>query len=205
MIKVMLLSLLTWIGYLLAVSGLLGLWKWRMRALRLAGIGVALVMVGWFWPDYDYSEEHALEVRAPKERVYEAIKGVTVEEVALFRTLTTIRSFGRNRAVMDKVSKKPLLEVMVLSGFKITSDQPGHGLVVKARPALGMSTDADMSIEESSPGMCVVRTKTMVTETADGAARRFAPYWRTIYPGSWLLRITWLQAIKKRAEAGSPA
>ncbi|GEM_PF-4642145 len=200
----MLLSFLTWCGYVGIVLGLLGAWKWRGKALKLAGLGVVLVMIGWFWPNYDYSELHSLEVKAPKEQVYAAVKEVTMGEVALFRTLITIRSFGRARG-LDTAAKLPLLDVMVRSGFKITSDEPGKGLVVKARPMLGMSTDADMSIEEVSPGTCRVSTRTIVTETSPGAARRFAPYWRTIYPGSWVLRITWLQAIKKRAEAPSPA
>jgi hypothetical protein len=33
--------------------------------------------------------------------------------------------------------------------------------------------------------------------------RRFAPYWRTILPGSSILRVTWLRAIARRAESES--
>ncbi len=32
------------------------------------------------------------------------------------------------------------------------------------------------------------------------ARRRFACYWRVIYPGSALIRRMWLRAVKKRAE-----
>jgi len=32
---------------------------------------------------------------------------------------------------------------------------------------------------------------------------RFAAYWRVIYPGSALIRVMWLRAIKQRAEAAS--
>ena len=43
-------------------------------------------------------------------------------------------------------------------------------------------------------------TETRVFATDEAAARRFTPYWRTIFPGSWVLRVTWLQAIERRAE-----
>ncbi|MFL6200136.1 MAG: hypothetical protein ACJ76J_13235 [Thermoanaerobaculia bacterium] len=32
-----------------------------------------------------------------------------------------------------------------------------------------------------------------------GARRRFAAYWRIIYPGSAFIRIMWLKAIRERA------
>jgi hypothetical protein len=45
-------------------------------------------------------------------------------------------------------------------------------------------------------------TETRVFATDDHARRRFAAYWRTIYPGSALIRRMWLRAIRVRAEAG---
>ena len=47
-------------------------------------------------------------------------------------------------------------------------------------------------------------TDTRVHATSDDARRRFAAYWRVIYPGSSLIRRTWLAAIRKRAEASAP-
>jgi hypothetical protein len=41
------------------------------------------------------------------------------------------------------------------------------------------------------------RTHVFATDTA---RRRFALYWRIIYPGSAFIRRMWLQAIKRRAE-----
>jgi hypothetical protein len=46
-------------------------------------------------------------------------------------------------------------------------------------------------------------TETRIFATDDAARRRFASYWRVIYPGSALIRRTWLQAIRRRAEASS--
>ena len=47
-------------------------------------------------------------------------------------------------------------------------------------------------------------TETRVFATDGATARRFAVYWRLIYPGSSLIRRMWLAAIRKRAE-GAPA
>jgi hypothetical protein len=44
-------------------------------------------------------------------------------------------------------------------------------------------------------------TQTRIEGTDAGARIRFGAYWRLIYPGSALLRRTWLLAIKRRAEA----
>ncbi len=43
-------------------------------------------------------------------------------------------------------------------------------------------------------------TETRVFATDSRARRRFAVYWRVIYPGSALIRRSWLDAIKRRAE-----
>jgi len=59
-------------------------------------------------------------------------------------------------------------------------------------------------ITDEGNGWVRLDTETRVVATSDGARRRFAAYWRVIYPGSSLLRRTWLAAIRKRAEAGTP-
>jgi hypothetical protein len=48
-----------------------------------------------FAPVYQFSEFHSIRIAAPKERVYRALKVVTADEIALFRTLTSLRRFGR--------------------------------------------------------------------------------------------------------------
>ncbi|MFI5167541.1 MAG: hypothetical protein ACHQQS_13065 [Thermoanaerobaculales bacterium] len=47
-------------------------------------------------------------------------------------------------------------------------------------------------------------TETRVAATDAGARRALATYWRVIYPGSSLIRTTWLAAIKQRAERSLP-
>ena len=44
-------------------------------------------------------------------------------------------------------------------------------------------------------------TETRVFANAPAARRRFAAYWRAIYPGSALIRRMWLRAVERRATA----
>ena len=52
-------------------------------------------------------------------------------------------------------------------------------------------------------GWTRLTTETRVFATDAHAKRRFAAYWRLIYPGSSLIRRTWLAAIRRRAEVPS--
>ncbi len=56
-------------------------------------------------------------------------------------------------------------------------------------------------IEDAGLGACTVTTETRVYATDASTSRRFAGYWRVIYPGSALIRRMWLRAIKHRAES----
>jgi len=49
----------------------------------------------------------------------------------------------------------------------------------------------------------LLRTETRVFANGARARRRFAWYWRLIYPGSSLIRYAWLRAIAKRVVRSS--
>jgi hypothetical protein len=55
-------------------------------------------------------------------------------------------------------------------------------------------------IADAGNGWTQLTTETRVYCTDREALRRFAPYWRVIYPGSALIRRMWLAAIRERAE-----
>jgi hypothetical protein len=52
-------------------------------------------------------------------------------------------------------------------------------------------------------GSTLLRTETRVATTDEHARRSFGRYWRFVYPGSALIRIAWLRAIRRRAERNS--
>lgn len=71
-------------------------------------------------------------------------------------------------------------------------------------PGFALAT-MNFRIEDAGPGACTVTTETRVYATDAPTRRRFAGYWRVIYPGSALIRGMWLGAIKRRAESADRA
>ena len=155
-----------------------------------------------------------------------AIRAVSADEIALFQTLTWLRRFGRSgpESILNAPEHQPIIDVATKTGFLLLQDQPREvvigAIVVRppgtSRPnqfaaddykqlALPGFAKATMTfrIEEQSGGMSRVVTETRVFATDRAALGRFTPYWRVIFPGSAILRITWLRAIKARAERAS--
>src|SRR5438105_15182133 len=55
-------------------------------------------------------------------------------------------------------------------------------------------------VEDATNGEIVLTTETRIYATDASTKRKFAAYWRTIYPASALIRVMWLRAIRHRAE-----
>lgn len=180
-----------------------------------------------FAPEYQFHEFHETRVQATPGEVYQAIQNVTAEEIQLFRTLTWLRSPRRGpqtpESILNPSAQRPILEVATTSGFLKLAEAPGREIVVGAvvvappgtrrprtgfgppefaalnRPGFAKAT-MNFRVEDQGGGWCRVTTETRVFATDPQARRRFAAYWRTIYPGSSLIRHQWLKAIRKRAE-----
>lgn len=208
----------------------LGLNRRRSGAIVL-GAGVACAIVGFglpaplvrvaaahtrldaVMPVYHFHEVHEVRVKAPPPRILEAVRGVTAGEIRLFRTLTWIRSprlGARSReSILDAPENKPILDVALRSGFvELGGDdrEVVFGSLLRLSPsATGAPRHArtamNFLVEEETGGWSRLSTETRVLGSDDGARRSFALYWRTIYPGSALIRRMWLQAVKRRAEA----
>jgi hypothetical protein len=208
----------------LAVLGLglmlLG-WSLPARELRVARPRTRL---DEFAPDYQFYEVHSLRVAAPPERVFRSIKAVTADEITFFRTLVWIRRFGRPgpESILNVPEHVPVLEVATRTTFLLLAEEPDREIVIgtlvlappgtrredfltpgtfKAleRPGFAKAT-MNFLIEPDGAGGSRVSTETRVFATSAASRRRFAAYWRTIYPGSALIRRMWLAAIKRRAE-----
>ena len=64
-----------------------------------------------------------------------------------------------------------------------------------------MSWEGRLALRYARDGeRTVVTTETRIATTDERARRRFARYWRLVHPGSALIRIDWLRAIRRRAE-----
>ena len=55
-------------------------------------------------------------------------------------------------------------------------------------------------IQETGPESCVLSTETRVYATDPASLRKFARYWRMIYPGSAVIRRMWLRAIRANGD-----
>jgi hypothetical protein len=113
---------------------------------------------------------------------------------------------------------------MLASGFLFLAEGPGRREVVGGevgqmwKPLGGSAPairDARQFVAFEEPGYAKVAmnffvepadggtrltTETRVMTTDAVSRRRFALYWRVIYPGSALIRRSWLRAARRRAE-----
>ncbi len=146
---------------------------------------------------------------------------VRADEIRLFHTLTWIRRGGRAAppSILNAGSRESLIDVATRSGFvRLAEDSPREvviGTVVVAPtgsrgsltpdvfqrplpPGFALAT-MNFLVTPNGPDRSIVSTETRVFATSAGARRRFALYWRLIYPGSAIIRRMWLRAIERRA------
>ena len=179
---------------------------------------------------YNFHEFHSTLVSAPPEAVYRAVQEVTIDEIRWFKPLMAIRTFPawllKKRS--PRPSPAPILEIATRASFFYLAKEPPREIVIGtvgqfwklaggARPPRIGSPEAfvalddlafakavmSFTVEDAGRGKTRLSTETRILAPEGSARRRFAAYWRLIYPGSSLIRVGWLEGIKRRAEAGS--
>ncbi|HXM96584.1 MAG TPA: hypothetical protein VOA64_20395 [Candidatus Dormibacteraeota bacterium] len=179
-----------------------------------------------FVPVYQFGEFHSIRVHAPRERVYRAIHDVSADEITFFQALTWIRRFGQREpeGILNAPQKIPLLDVATRTSFLLLAEEKDREIVLgtlavapaawrlnknkkptpedfKALQAPGFALAAmNFRIEDPGTGGLLVTTETRVFATDAPTKKKFAAYWRVIYPGSALIRVMWLRAIRWHAE-----
>jgi hypothetical protein len=190
-------------------------------------IGAKQSVLDDFIPVYQFHEFHETRIHARREAVFKAIKEVRANEIFLFRTLTWIRRFGRSARedILNPPEGELLLAVALRTSFMKLAEEPDREIVVgtlaaapkgtrlkkgstpndfKALNAPGFALAAlNFRLEDAAPGETVLTTETRVYATDASTRKRFGAYWRLIYPGSALIRVAWLRAIRRRAEGGN--
>ena len=160
-------------------------------------------------PEWHFRERHRTQVDATPERVFAAVRQVTLAEMGAFRVLARMRGI---RGPVDR----PVVELALASGWSVLADEPGSELVLGAvgqpwRLRGGDNPGCDFAAFER-PGYAkmtinwrldgtTLSTETRVLATDAAALRRFRGYWFVIRPFSGLIRRVWLRAIKRRAES----
>ncbi len=180
-----------------------------------------------FMPEYHFNEVHSVRIQAPPDGIFRAIRAVTPGEVRWSRTLFWIRSLPARLA--GKAARLPgepraILEPEPHSGKVLLGEEPGRELLLGIigpfwKPAGGLRpriegpqeflafdrpdhAKATMGfwLRYEGGGWWRLTTETRVFTPDRSTRRKFAAYWRLIYPGSALLRRTFLAAVKQRAE-----
>jgi hypothetical protein len=229
---VLFLTILAYAGVVALVLGAIGLLRpiprlgldTRRRALGLAIAGVACCSIAVCWPTalmraprvasaldevmpaYQFVEHHQTTVRASPRDVFDAIRRVTAGEIRYFYLLTWIRNphVGRRQeSILSAPADKPILDVALGGGFVLLKDIPDQEIVVGATVGRGVKAVMNFYVRPGREGQSLLSTETRVFADSDRGRRAFAAYWRFIYPGSALIRIEWLRAIQRRAEATS--
>ena len=180
-----------------------------------------------FMPLYHFNEVHSIRIDAPPDRILRAIKALTLPEIRLAHMLFWIRALParlRGTRAARPLRTKPILEVAADSNFLLLAEETNRELVLGTigqfwrleggasvristpqeflafdRPEYAKAT-LNFSLEEQVAGQYRLRTETRIYVPDSQARRKFAAYWRVIYPGSALLRRMWLRAIRRRAE-----
>jgi hypothetical protein len=159
-------------------------------------------------PVFDVRQRYETAIAAPPERVFAALRSVTLGDMPLVSLLFRARGLA---AVRDR----PLLEQLDVGMAKLAED-PGRELVYgaigqpwKLRGGASRSVVDFASFDE--PGFAKMAfdfrleggrlsTETRVKVTDAASRRHFRRYWLAIGPFSGLIRRRWLREITRRAE-----
>src|SRR5688572_30568472 len=87
-----------------------------------------------FAPSFHFREQHETLITATPDRIYQAIRTVSADEIALFQTFTWIRRFGRSgpESIMNAPEHQPILDVATKTGFLLLHDRPSLEVVIGA-------------------------------------------------------------------------
>jgi hypothetical protein len=171
-----------------------------------------------FLPVYEFSERHRLAIEAPPERIDHALRTVSLNDIPVARALWWLRRLGRGHGDPARPFVDGALEEAV-----VLDDVPGEGIVLGLtglfwrlggggagpRPrtadeflAYGRP-DSCKAVVDFRVGASLLSTETRVHVGDPNARRKFSRYWRVIRPFSGLIRILFLRAARRRAEAAA--
>jgi hypothetical protein len=180
------------------------------------------VLIDQFLPDYDVVEHHEIEVDAPVERAYRAVKDLDLARSPVVMALLFVRGLPTMFTGAVKPKRRLGLDEIVASGFVVLAEEPNLELVlgvvgkfwkptsgvhrIEAGEFAGFDTPGfakgawNFVVSARPGGRSKVETETRVASTDDDARRKFGWYWRLVGPFSALIRRVMLRDIKRGAE-----
>ena len=172
-------------------------------------------------PEYQFNVRHAVRVHASRERILQAIRESTFRDMQSLSTLLKVRGGFAHAHDADKCPyDMRILDAFVKSGYVLGSGDREvlavGGANIRARRPLqlpdlqsfsqynepgGIKIAFDFTVDDAGGGWSAVTAETRILAVDTETRRSMGRYWRLIVPGSGLLRLQWLAAIKHRAEA----
>jgi hypothetical protein len=183
-----------------------------------------------FLSHYDHSEIHAIRIHAQPDRIFRAIKEVTIRDLGPANMLTWLRTLPHHVSE-DHLGvrypprpDRPLLDLDSSEGFTLLTEEPGREMVLgfvgrfwqlSGGKTVHMTGPEDfvefnrpgfakaawnLHVENEGRGWYRLTTETRILGTDAEARRKFTRYWTVIYPGSAFIRRVFLKAVKRKAE-----
>ena len=185
------------------------------------------MLIDRFLPDYDVVEHHAVDVDAPVDEAYRAVKELDLARSPVALALLFVRGLPHLFTGAVKPKLRLQLDDIVESGFVVLAEEPGQELVLgivgkfwqlssgvhRIRPEefVGFDTPGfakaawNFVVSARPGGGSRVETETRIVSTNDDARRQFSRYWWLIGRFSALIRRIVLGQIKREAEAAKVA
>lgn len=180
-------------------------------------------LIDEFMPAYDVSEYHETRVRAPIEKVYDALRTTDLGGSPIVRMLLRLRSLPAILTTGDhKRNPKLNLDMILRGGFVLLGENPpaeialgiigrfwtlsasrrrvnADEFVAFAEPGYAKAV-WNFSLVEESREVTRLATETRVRCLDDASRWRFRMYWALIAPFSGLIRREALRMIRRSSE-----
>ena len=180
-------------------------------------------------PEYDVNEVHEAGLPVPPDEAWAALIALRPAEIRLLVPLMALRAVPglvMRRRALEVDLRAPVLDGLARNGFLRLAEREGeevvYGVVGRFWALSSLETIRRLSSPQefaafAEPGYAraamnfavraqdggsLVTTETRIAGTDDRARRQFARYWRVIGPGSAAIRISWLNAVRRRAQRG---
>jgi hypothetical protein len=132
---------------------------------------------------------------------------------------------GGPESILNAPPNEPILAVAMRTNFMKLAEEANREIVLGTLAAASQGTQVkkdptpedfkalhepgfalaaiNFRLEDAADGETLLTTETRVYATDASTQKKFAAYWRVVYPGSALIRVMWLRAIRQKAESGN--
>jgi hypothetical protein len=181
------------------------------------------VLIDRFLPDYDVVEHHAVDVDAPVDATYRAVKELDLARSPIVLALLFARGLPHLFTGAVKPKRQLTLDDIVESGFVVLGEDQDRELVlgivgkfwqlssgvhrIEPDEFIGFDTPGfakaawNFVVSARPGGRSRVETETRVVSTDDDARQQFSRYWWLMGRFSALIRRVMLRNIKREAES----